>query len=342
MTPKVSIIVPVYNVEKYLNRCIESLVHQTLKEIEIILVDDLSPDKSPQMCDEWAKKDPRIKVIHKERNEGLGFARNTGLDYAVGECVTFCDSDDWVEEETYDFVYNKVKEKKLDVCWFQSRRVSVDGSSLENGNDVNEEYFDTPQKMENFRLDMIGRNPEKRESRSRGMSSCMALFRRTLFVSSGVRYPSERVVASEDFIFLLDFLKHVHRVGIIPNVFYNYRINPASISQTYPQEKHNRLIHMLEMTRHFCETNYEWNVVKNHYYGQLLRIIKHIIGHQSRTKDTFKYKVQMIERDLNHPLLKEFLSDSVCYKFGKETSCLVFMMKHKMTAVLVLLCQLKK
>ena len=77
--PKVSIIVPIYNVEKYLDRCMNSLVNQTLKDIEIIMVDDGSPDNSPQMCEEWAKKDNRIKVIHNE-NGDLGFARNSGME----------------------------------------------------------------------------------------------------------------------------------------------------------------------------------------------------------------------------------------------------------------------
>ena len=78
--PKISIIIPIYNVEKYLNRCIDSVVNQSLKDIEIILVDDGSPDNCPQLCDEWAKKDSRIKVIHKE-NAGLGMARNTGMQH---------------------------------------------------------------------------------------------------------------------------------------------------------------------------------------------------------------------------------------------------------------------
>ena len=100
MKPKVSIIVPVYNVEKYLVRCMESLLNQTLKEIEIILVDDGSPDNCPQMCDEYARRDSRVKVIHKS-NAGLGYARNSGLDVAVGEYIAFVDSDDYVDTSMY-------------------------------------------------------------------------------------------------------------------------------------------------------------------------------------------------------------------------------------------------
>ena len=91
----VSVIVPIYKVEQYLDECVESIVNQTYKNLEIILVDDGSPDGCPQMCDEWLRKDGRIKVIHK-KNGGLSSARNAGLDVATGEFVCFVDSDDFI------------------------------------------------------------------------------------------------------------------------------------------------------------------------------------------------------------------------------------------------------
>lgn len=106
--PKVSIIVPVYNVEKYLDRCMQSLLNQTLSDIEIIMVDDGSPDRCPQMCDEYAAKDRRVRVIHKE-NGGLGLARNTGLDAATGEYVAFVDSDDFTSVEAYENLLKRLK-----------------------------------------------------------------------------------------------------------------------------------------------------------------------------------------------------------------------------------------
>lgn len=97
----VSVIVPVYNVEKYLDRCIESIINQTYKNLEIILVDDGSPDNCPKMCDNWAKKDKRIKVIHKE-NGGLSDARNIGINNATGDYIAFVDSDDFIDKEMYE------------------------------------------------------------------------------------------------------------------------------------------------------------------------------------------------------------------------------------------------
>ena len=104
--PLISVIVPVYKVEQYLDRCLQSIVNQTYKNLEIILVDDGSPDNCPQICDEWAKRDKRIKVIHTQ-NRGVSTARNIGIDVANGQYIGFVDSDDWIEEDMYEFLLKK-------------------------------------------------------------------------------------------------------------------------------------------------------------------------------------------------------------------------------------------
>ena len=112
--PLISVIVPVYKVEPYINRCVESIVNQTYKNLEIILVDDGSPDNCPKMCDEWAEKDNRLKVIHKQ-NGGLSDARNAGLDIASGKYVMYCDSDDWIEHDMIYLLLNTIEENNADV-----------------------------------------------------------------------------------------------------------------------------------------------------------------------------------------------------------------------------------
>lgn len=104
----ISIIIPVYNVEAYLNRCVESVVNQSYADLEIILVDDGSPDNCGAMCDTWAKKDQRIKVVHKT-NGGLSDARNAGLEVATGEYVGFVDSDDWIEKDMYQDLLESIQ-----------------------------------------------------------------------------------------------------------------------------------------------------------------------------------------------------------------------------------------
>ena len=122
MNKKISVIIPVYNVEQYLNRCVESVVNQTYKNLEIILVDDGSPDNCPKMCDEWAKKDSRIKVIHKE-NGGLSSARNAGLDVATGDYISFLDSDDYFDYNALETAYNYMISEKADVVGFELKKL---------------------------------------------------------------------------------------------------------------------------------------------------------------------------------------------------------------------------
>ena len=112
--PLVSIIVPVYKVEKYLKRCVDSLTNQTLRDIEIILVDDGSPDSCSTICDEYAEKDERIKVIHKE-NGGVSSARNAGIDAAAGEYIGFVDSDDWIEQDMFERLMKNTQQYDADV-----------------------------------------------------------------------------------------------------------------------------------------------------------------------------------------------------------------------------------
>ena len=102
----ISVIIPIYKVEQYLDECVESIIKQTYKNLEIILVDDGSPDGCPQMCDEWARKDERIRVVHK-KNGGLSSARNAGLDVATGEYVSFVDSDDFIATDALRSLYER-------------------------------------------------------------------------------------------------------------------------------------------------------------------------------------------------------------------------------------------
>lgn len=114
-TAKISVIAPVYKVEPYLDKCVSSIVNQTYKNLEIILVDDGSPDNCPAMCDAWAEKDSRIRVIHKT-NGGLSDARNAGMAVATGELMAFVDSDDWIAPDMYEYLYQRLAEDNSDIA----------------------------------------------------------------------------------------------------------------------------------------------------------------------------------------------------------------------------------
>lgn len=233
MNTKISIIVPVYNVEKYLERCINSLIHQTLKEIQIILVNDGSTDNSPSICDAYAKKDERILVIHKE-NEGQGIARNHGLKNAIGEYVCFLDSDDYYELNTCEALYKHLKDTGADLCCFGYQIDDKDGDLVRRPL-IREREYRGQEVKNDFILHYFGDLPE--DDNLRGFSSCMSIFRISIIKDNNLEFPSERKVLSEDTIFSLEFCKHAERVTTLSKVFYHYCQNAESFSQGYRKDK---------------------------------------------------------------------------------------------------------
>lgn len=149
--PKLSVIVPVYKVEKFLSKCIESILNQTYKDLELILIDDGSPDKCPKICDEYAKKDDRIVVIHKE-NKGVSVARNTGLDIAKGNYIGFVDSDDFIDNKMYETMISELEMNKCDlaICGYDyvdedsnvNRPYKISENEILNQHDVMKKQYD--------------------------------------------------------------------------------------------------------------------------------------------------------------------------------------------------------
>ncbi len=135
----ISVIIPVYKVEKYVERCIQSVINQTYENLQIILVDDGSPDNCGKICDEYAKKDHRIEVIHKS-NGGLSDARNKGLEIAKGEYIGFVDSDDYIEADMYEVLYNLLKQYNADVSICNFYTVSQGKISIKNADNGINEY----------------------------------------------------------------------------------------------------------------------------------------------------------------------------------------------------------
>ena len=338
--PKVSIIVPCWNVEKYFDQCLSSLVNQSLQDLEIILVDDESPDNIPQMCDDWATKDSRIKVIHK-KNEGLGLARNSGLEIARGTYVTFCDADDWLDLNAYERVYNFCIENELDICWFQCYRAFPDGSFRRRGDVVPQELFLGKERVMWYYFDMIGSDPGDSNSRNRNISSCMALFRREAIMKSMIRYPNERVIASEDFLFLLEFIPTINAIGIIPDCLYYYRITSGSISQTFTEAKYNRIILMLKTVKHYCEEHYPIEKYLQHYYSRLLMALKSIIKFRAINPNTVIKKRALILHESKNELFSELLRIKQIKRYGIKDRLFLYCVKFKIWFALLAMYQRK-
>lgn len=250
MEYKVSKIVPVYNVEKYIDRCIKSLLNQTLREIEIILVDDESPDNSPLICDDYASKYDNVQVIHKQ-NAGLGMARNSGMEVATGEYVAFIDSDDFVEPEMFKQLYSECIEKQLDVIYsefnvddYPGFRVVLNPATL----------YDGQKEIERLRLDIIGAEPSYISSVKFQCSACKGLYSLDLINKNNLRFYSEREYISEDMLFNLDILRYAKRVETTPWQFYHYCLNGASLSHSYRADRWLRLLMMTDKLNEYKDT----------------------------------------------------------------------------------------
>ena len=212
-----SVIVPVYNVEEYLVRCVDSILAQTYDHLEVILVDDGSSDGSGAICDDFAAKDSRIKVIHK-KNGGLSRARNAGLDVAAGEYITFVDSDDWIEEDSYEHLLGLMARYQVQlVC---GGNMDVDGGTGEKTLGV------CPKKEEVVTAEeFVGRMFLWQGVDS---SVCDKIFHRSLL--EGFRFPEGQV--SEDVAITYKIVLGAERAAFSEKPFYNYYHRVGSISRT--------------------------------------------------------------------------------------------------------------
>ena len=211
--PLISIIVPIYRVEEYLDRCVQSILAQTYKDIEIILVDDGSPDRCPQMCDEYALKDARIKVIHKQ-NGGLSSARNAGMERMSGEYFMFVDSDDRITPETTEILYKYLLETKADISMceiVQNARDNVHGANVICGNSIYKGFL---------KLDV----------------SCSAWAKLYKTQLSGLWRFKEGVLY-EDMEFMSRYLPYVNKIADTGYQGYLYTMRNSSILHTKFQEK---------------------------------------------------------------------------------------------------------
>lgn len=239
---KVSIVVPVYNVEPYLDRCLKSLTDQTLKDIEIILVDDNSPDNSLRICNQWAEKDNRIKVIHKE-NEGLGLTRNAGIVKAHGKYVAFVDSDDFVESDMMERLYVECINNNLDCIYSEFNVDDYPGFRVVLRP---EKIYVGFAEIEELRLDIIGSEPTYISGVKYHCSSCKGLYSLSLIKKYDLKFKSEREYISEDLLFNLDFLYRANRVKIVPWQFYHYCLNNSSLTHSYRPDRWEKLVFMIQ------------------------------------------------------------------------------------------------
>ena len=252
----ISVIVPVYNVEKYIKKTLESLLNQTYENIEIVLVDDGSTDSSSQICDEYAKKDNRIKVIHKE-NGGVSSARNKGIETARGDYVFYLDSDDTIDEKCLKILKEALERTESDVAVCRVNRIDVNGLNVDTDFWIEEE-------MVLFRNEAV----EKTVKEELPNYIWGKLYRKEIF--NGIKFPEGRVF--EDRYESVEIISHARQTILCPKALMYYRYTPKSIMEEYNLKKVYDFLYADKHVIRFCKINYPELVkdAESIYFGRYI------------------------------------------------------------------------
>lgn len=242
MSPKISVIVPIYNVENYLQRCIDSILNQTLRDIEVILVDDGSTDNSGIIIDEYAKLDTRIIIVHKE-NGGQASARNIGIEIAKGQYVGFVDSDDWVDVDMYQKMYDKISETKSDMC-VCGRTAYSNNYEVRNRLAFDDGIFDfNNYEKQSYVTDWL--------FYKHTVSSCNKIYRLDLIKEQNLNFKDVNYVGSEDALFNYCFILLANRVCSMRESFYNNLERIGSTTRSYNQGYMKRTSNLIQVMHEY-------------------------------------------------------------------------------------------
>lgn len=228
---KISVIIPVYNVEKYLEECLDSIINQTLTDIEIICINDGSTDYSLNILKEYEKKDKRIKIINQE-NKGLGATRNVGMKIAKGEYISFIDSDDYISKDAFESLYTNAKNNDSDTVLFKIAR--FDESSIDYTKPIFE--LENTFKNEDFNNFKFNHNDIKKYIINNSFSAWSKLYKREFLNKNKFEFPIN--IAYEDVPFHVSVLLKSNKISFVPNFHYYYRLsNYDSITHTESNAK---------------------------------------------------------------------------------------------------------
>lgn len=236
---KLSIVVPVYKVERFLDKCIESVLAQTFTDFELILVDDGSPDNCGKMCDEWAAKDDRIRVIHK-KNGGLSDARNAGIEAAKGDYIGLVDSDDYIKPDMFEVLVGNLEKYQADISMCGYADVYANRIRKDN---LDRKVYEWNQEEAIYQI-LLGK--------LLSVHAVTKLYKRRLF--DNVRYPVGKV--SEDAYIIMDILKQINKAVFTPYSAYYYVHRGESINTSKFKEIDLTRIEAHEKNYHFIKENY--------------------------------------------------------------------------------------
>ena len=339
MDIKISVIVPVYKVEQYLERCVKSILEQSLKEIEIILVDDGSPDNCPAICDQYAAQYKNIKVIHKE-NQGLGFARNSGMEVASGEYLAFVDSDDYIAPDSLKQLYEETQKHHADTVIGLYNRVNNDGSIVKGqALEKNITYSGHEEILEHVLKNMLGSPKEYYDDIYLMMSVWMGLYSRKIIEENKIRFPSERQYISEDLIFDLDYFPKCRCVRISDIDYYYYCENGASLTLSYrPDRLEKNKILFREMESKCNEIGLD---ADERLFRSFLGRARQCIYSECQNK-SMPDALRSITEICKDEQVRESLAGYTPLKKFKKHYLIWLVMKHRLSLVFYVLCKVFK
>lgn len=250
MNELISVIVPIYNAEKYMEKCVKSIMMQTYTKIEIILIDDGSRDNSSKICDKLAKEDTRIRVIHKE-NEGVASARNAGIHLSKGEFITFVDSDDWIEKDFIETLYNTLERNKVDVVRGNYYREGKN-KTLESGRMNNFENIKIQEEDDELRKELL----KSILNGSLLSYVWLLLIKKKLLIEKKIQF-KRNISFMEDTMFYLEIVATKASMYIINKSIYHYNNNLQSASKSLGNAQKNIL--------NILNVNKEMNIILNKY-----------------------------------------------------------------------------
>ncbi len=336
----VTVIIPVYNTKKYLRKCVESVVSQSYKNLQIILVDDGSTDGSSILCDELKNLDKRIQVIHKE-NEGLGLTRNKGLEYAKGEYVTFLDSDDWFDEKHIQNLLDETYSDGCDLIFGSYTKATNSGELLDitrlpyYGKIYGEEVVNKAM------LSIIAAENGSRKDLGIPMSVCFNLYKVSVIKENALVFPSERVVSSEDLFFNLKYLSHCRCVYFTKEAGYYYRYNPNSITKGYDEKQIERTRVFYQELINFTKELDMPNTVDVRIDRCVVAKIRGLLLMIARSSLSTKEKIGKMRGVLNEIWIDKLLQNYKIPNYRSSLKITTYCMKRKIIYFLYIMLKIK-
>lgn len=338
---KVSVIVPIYNVEKYLRTCVDSICNQTFKSLEIILVDDGSPDMCSKICDDYAQQDIRIKVIHK-KNAGLGEARNTGLEAATGDYIYFIDSDDWIEPNMLATLVHELEQEQADFVMCGFKKCAEGRQPIIDHHTEQKKTFRENEITKQLFLPMVAQRSEIKEDYTINMCVWTNLYKRSIIDKYHIRFLSERAYLSEDICFNLEYLLHTHCAVLLPDTLYCYRYNPNSLTSRYKGPEYEMLVRLY---RKVCEivdriqTDGEPEFRKERFF---LTKTREVLFRLANSNLSLLERIKICRKILSDSTLQMVLSKYPIKVYAKKYKIPALLMQKKMPVATIVLFYLTK